>query len=442
MTAEGFVEPDFFTDHSVLLDPYAALEAVRSQAPVLQMESHDFVMVTGFAEATAVLLDQEHFSSVIAAAGPTAPLPFEPEGDDITSQIAAHHHQFVGHETFLSFDGAEHSARRALLSRLFTPSRLRANELYMHELADRMVRDVVAKGGCELMHELATPYVTYVIADLLGVPEEDRAKIADCLAAAPLPGAVDDADAGASLAPLAAQVGALFAGYIVDRRANPREDVMTDLATAKFPDGSTPEVAELVMLAIFLFAAGQDTSAKLIGNSAVHLADHPELQDQLRFDRSLIAPFLEEMLRLEGSSKVTHRLTSKSTRIGDMDIPAGKRVVVSLAGADRDPSRWEDPDAFRLGRPRVKEHLAFGRGAHTCIGNPLARAEVRVLFDRFLEHTSGMTISAAHHGAAGSRRFDYEASYIVRGLTKLFVDLTPALSGAAPAQSPREVPAG
>jgi cytochrome P450 len=442
MTADGFGEPDFFTDHSVLLDPYEALDAVRSEASVRQMESHDFVMVTGFAEATAVLLDRENFSSAIAAAGPTAPLPFEPEGDDISDQIAAHHHKFVGAEAFISFDDARHSAHRALLSRLFTPSRLRANELYMHDLADRMVKDAVAQGGCELIHELATPYVTYVIADLLGVPEEDRAQITDILAAAPLPGSVDDADAGASLAPLAEQVGGIFGAYIVDRRANPREDVLTDLATAKFPDGSTPEVSELVILAIFLFAAGQDTSAKLIGNSALHLAEHPELQDQLRADRSLIAPFLEEMLRLEGSSKVTHRLARKPTRIGDMEIPAGKKVVISLAGADRDPNRWEDPNTFKLGRPRIKEHLAFGRGAHTCIGNPLARAEVRVLFDRFFEHTSGMAISEVQHGPAGNRSFDYEPSYIVRGLTKLHVELTAAPPQVPPTLTADSVSAG
>jgi cytochrome P450 len=402
------------------------------------MESHDFVMVTGFAEATAVLLDGEHFSSIISAAGPTAPLPFEPEGDDITDQIAAHLGEFVGHETFLSYDGKDHSAWRALLNGLFTPSRLRANELYMHDLADSMVRAMVAKGGGELISEIAAPYVTYVIADLLGVPDADRQKITDTLTAAPLPGSIDDADAGASLAPLIAEVGGMFAGYIIDRRANPRDDVMTILATAKFPDGSMPSVEELVATAIFLFAAGQDTSAKLIGNSALFLAENPAVQDQLRADRSLIGPFLEEMLRLEGSSKVTHRLTRKSTRIGDMEVAAGTKVVISLAGADRDPARWEDPNAFRLGRPRVKEHLAFGRGAHTCIGNPLARAEVRVLFERFFEHTVGMTISPAKHGPAGNRRLRYEPSYIVRGLLELHVELTPS-TDAAPTRASAEV---
>jgi cytochrome P450 len=431
--ADGFREPDFFTDHSVLLDPYEALDSVRSEAAVRQMERHDLVMITGFAEATQVLLDGEHFSAVIAAAGPTAPLPFEPEGDDITAQIAAHHNQFVGHETFLSMDGAAHSAWRQLVNRLFTPSRLKANEAYMLALADRMIGQAVANGGCELMHELATPYVTYVIADLLGVPEEARQEITEILANAPLPGAVDDADAGASLQPIAQKVGGMFAGWIMDRRANPREDVMTELATARFPDGSEPSVEQLVMLAIFLFAAGQDTSAKLIGNSMRFLGENPWLQAQLRADRSKIPAFIEEMLRLEGSSKVTHRLTSKSTRIGDMEIPAGKRVVISLAGGSRDPNRWEDPNTFQLDRPKIKEHLAFGRGAHTCIGNPLARAEVRMLFDRFFEHTSDVKISEKEHGQAGDRRFDYEPSYIVRGLTKLYVELTPATADVKPA---------
>jgi cytochrome P450 len=390
------------------------------------MEGHDFVMVTGFSESAEVLRDGEHYSAIIAAAGPTAPLPFAPVGDDITRQIAEHHHQFVGHETFLSMDGAEHSAWRALVNRLFTPSRLKANETYMHDLADRMVQDVVAKGGCELMHDLATPYVTYVIADLLGVPEENRPVLIDTLANAPLPGAVEDADAGASLAPIAEKVAPMFAAWIMDRQANPREDVMTDLATHRFPDGSTPSVQDLVMLAIFLFAADQDTSAKLIGNATLFLAENPDVQAQLRADRSLIGSFLEEMLRLEGSSKVTHRLVRKSTKLGDMDLPAGTKVVVSLAGADRDPQRWEDPNAFRLNRPRVKEHLAFGRGAHTCIGNPLARAEVRVLFDRFLEHTASMTVSEARHGPAANRRLAYEPSYIVRGLEELHLELVPA----------------
>ena len=104
-----------------------------------------------------------------------------------------------------------------------------------------------------------------------------------------------------------------------------------------------------------------------------------------------------------------------------MEIPAGKRVVVSLSAANRDPRRWEDPAEFRLGRPKIKEHLAFGRGAHTCAGAPLARAEVAVILDRFLEHTSAITLDEAHHGPAGNRTIEYEPSYIIRGLANLHI---------------------
>jgi len=373
-----------------------------------------------------VLLNTSDFSAVITTGGPTAPLPFEPQGSDITDQIAAHHHRFVGSEQFITYDDERHAASRSLLSSLFTPSRLKANEEYMRGIADEMVAAVVAKGSCELISEIATPYVTLVIADLLGVPAEDRLAMQDILSGAPVPGSVDAADSGASLGFMWERTGAMFNGYFADRTTHPRDDVLTELATAKYPDGSTPDRKELVTLAMFLFAAGQDTSAKLLGNAMRHLAESPELQAQLRADRSLIEPFLEEMLRLEGSTKGTARLARKNTRIGDLEIPAGTRVSILLAGANRDPRRWDEPNTFKLNRPKIKEHIAFSRGAHTCIGSPLARAEIRVIFDRFLEHTSNITLSEAHHGPAGARKLAYEPSYIIRGLENLHITLTPA----------------
>jgi hypothetical protein len=124
------------------------------------------------------------------------------------------------------------------------------------------------------------------------------------------------------------------------------------------------------------------------------------------------------------------------SRHGDIqagvEIKAGTTMLLSHMAANRDPRKFENPHTFDMNRKRIKEHLAFGRGAHTCIGNPLARAEVRVLFDRFFEHTARMTIAQAEHGPAEARRLDYEPSYIVRGLTQLHVELTPARV-AAPA---------
>ena len=422
-SADIGVERDYFTDHSVLLDPYDYFEAIRAHGPVYQMKSRDIVVVTGFQESVAVLLNTQDFSSCINP-DPLAPLSFEPKDDDITAQIEESQGQGNALELMVSYDGLRHAAARSLLNPLFTPSRLRANEQFMRDYGDSMVREMVAKGGCELISEVATPYVTMVIADLLGVPDEDREAFRKVIDEGPPPGNMDAADVPQQSQSLMF-MGTFFARYIQERRAAPRDDVMTELALAKFPDGSTPELMEVVKSAMFLFAAGQDTSAKLLGNSMRFLADNPELQQRLRDDRTQIGPFLEEVLRLEGSAKATFRLAKRNTKIADMEIPAGKRVVVAISAANRDPRRWEDPAEFRIGRPKIKEHLAFGRGAHTCAGAPLARAEVAVILDRFFEHTSDIDLSEAHHGPRGARHVEYEASYIIRGLAELHVVLKP-----------------
>lgn len=426
MNAQSEHERDYFTDRSVLLDPYEYLEEIRSHGPVYQLQSRDIVAVTGYSEAVEVLRNNNDFSSVITTSGPTLPLPFEPQGTDITDQIEQFRNQIPGSSLLVAYDGAVHTASRSLLARLFTPSRLRDNQAFLTGLAERMVADAVRHGGCELMLGFATRYTSLVMADLLGVPEEDRERFADVLRSGPPPGDINGADGtegAATLEGFSGAAGKTFANYIQDRRQKPRDDVLSELANASFPDGTIPDIEEVVRLSLFLFAAGQDTSAKLLGNAMRYLCEIPGLQDQLRGDRSQIVPFLEEVLRMEGSSKVTFRLAKRNCRIGDTDIPAGKKIVIFLAAASRDPDRWENPNEFRMNRPRANEHLAFGRGVHTCIGAPLARTEARIVLDRFLEHTSRIQLSERHHGTPGDRQFQYDPSFITRGLRRLYIDL-------------------
>jgi cytochrome P450 len=417
-------ERDYFTDHSVLSDPYEYFEELRSKCPVHQLTKRDIVFVTGFEEAVQVLRNTEDFSSIIAPVGAAVPLPFEPQGGDISEQIHRHRSQIPASDLLVAYDGAQHSASRSILTKLFVPSRLKANEAFMRELADKVVKAAVVRGKCELIKEVAASYVTLVIADLLGVPEDDRELFRQKIDEAPPAGNMDAEDKpheGSTLEYLAG----FFVRYIQERRANPRNDILTELATATYPDGSMPDVMEVVRLATFLFAAGQDTSAKLLGNCMRFITENPELQKALRENRELIAPFIEEVLRLEGSTKATFRLARKNTKIGDKEIPAGKKVVVALAATNRDPRRWKDPKQFKLDREKIKEHLAFGRGAHTCVGAPLARAEVRVVLDSFFEHTSDISLSEEKHGPPGNRRLNYEASFIIRGLEELFLELKP-----------------
>lgn len=155
-----------------------------------------------------------------------------------------------------------------------------------------------------------------------------------------------------------------------------------------------------------------------------YVIDEPGLQDQLRADPSLIPDMLEEVLRLEGSTKCNARLARRDTKVGGVDIPAGTQIVIAFAAANRDPRRWEDPNTFRLGRPKIKEHLAFSRGAHVCAGAPLARLEVRVTFEKFLALATHIDLDTVKHGPRGRRLFDYEPSFILRGLADLHLKLS------------------
>ncbi|PEQ11562.1 cytochrome [Novosphingobium sp. PC22D] len=415
---------DYFTDRSLLVDPYAYFEAIRKEGPVHRADNGVY-FVTGFREAVDILLDSEHYSSFYTQLGPMAPLPFEPEGDDISDQIAAARDPNSMSELLVAYDGEQHANARALLSRLFIPSRLRANEEFMWAFAGELVDGAVAKGGCELINEIATPYVTLVIADLLGVPAEDREAFRKVIDEGPPAGDLASKDQPKESQALM-YMAQFFMRYVAERRAQPREDVMSELSNANYPDGTQPDALEVVKSSMFLFAAGQDTSAKLLGNAMQRVARDKDLQARLRADYKLIPAFLEETLRLEGSTKATFRLVKKPTRVGGVDLAPGDRVVVALAAANRDPMRWENPGEFEMGRRKIMEHIGFGRGAHTCLGAPLARVEVRVIFERFFEKTSDISLGEEHLGPGGVVTLDYEPSFIIRGLETLNLRLAPA----------------
>ncbi|MGH3576815.1 MAG: cytochrome P450 [Mycobacterium sp.] len=412
---------DFFTDVSLVPDPHPYFDYLRSRNPVLRLPHHNVVAVTGQEEASAVYKDTDAFSNCVTLGGPFPPLPFEPEGDDISAQIERHRNQFPMFEHMVTMDPPAHSRARSILSRLLTPSRLKENEDFMWRLADRQLEEFLANGECEFIAEYAKPFATLVIADLLGVPEEDHKEFRVVLGAerpGSQVGALDHESVGIN--PLE-WLDEKFCAYIEDRRGVPRDDVLTALATAEYPDGSTPEVIDVVRPATLLFAAGQETTAKLLSAALQVLGDRPDIQRKLRDDRSLIPGFIEESLRMDSPVKSHARLARRATAVGGVDVPAGTIVMILPGAANRDPRRFEDPHEFRLDRKNVREHMAFGRGVHSCPGGPLARVEGRVSIERILDRMSDITISEAEHGPPGDRRYTYEPTYILHGLSELHI---------------------
>jgi cytochrome P450 len=216
-----------------------------------------------------------------------------------------------------------------------------------------------------------------------------------------------------------------FTEYVEDRRRTPRDDVLTALASARFPDGSVPEAIDVVRVAANLFAAGQETTTRLLSSALQLLGENPELQERLRADRDRITNFIEETLRFESPIKGDFRLARVPTTVGGVDIAAGTTVMVLNGAANRDPRRFDDADEFQPDRANARQHIAFGHGAHTCPGAPLARAEARVTIERLLDRMTDIRISDSEHGPAGARRYDYAPTYILRGLMRLHLEFTP-----------------
>lgn len=416
-----FETVDYFFDPALVPDPYPYYDYLRSDCPVRPASPHGVVAITGHAEALAAYKDGA-FSSCVAVAGPFPPLPFTPEGDDIGALIEEHRATIPMAEHIVTMDSDLHARTRGLLSRLITPKRLSENEEFMWRLADEQLDTFTAKGSCEFMEEYAKPFAMLVIADLLGVPIADHAEFRAVLGNEVI-GEVGGGDTVAHN-PLV-WLDDKFREYITDRRAEPRQDVLTELSAATYPDGTVPEVEAVVKLATFLFAAGMETTTKLLSTGMRVIAERPDIAQSLRDDRALIPAFLEEALRMESPVKSHFRLARTTTSVGGVDIPAGTIIMLLPGASNRDPRKFDNPHEFQHDRRNVREHVAFGRGAHSCPGAPLARSEARISMNRVLDRMVNIRIAEASHGPAEDRHYEYEPTFIMRGLTALHVEFDP-----------------
>ena len=417
---------DFFRGDELVADPYPYFEALRGQCPVQREEHHGVLMVTGYDEAVQIYNDVENFSSCTSVTGPFPgfPVPLTDRGDDVAELIEQHREELPFSDQLPTMDPPLHTAHRSLMMRLITPRRLKENEELMWRLADGLLDSFLDGGEGEAVNGFAAPFTVLVIADLLGMPEEDRDEFARSInRGAHAGGGVGGTEGELAHSPLEFLYGR-FTAYIEDRRREPRDDVLTGLATATFPDGSMPEVGDVVRVASNVFAAGQETTVRLLGSAFRILAEDDALQERLRGEPALVPGFIEETLRSESPIKGDFRLARRTTAVGGVEIPAGTTVMLLNGAANRDPRHFDDPLAFDAGRKNARHHIAFGRGPHTCPGAPLARAEARVAIERLLDRTAAIRISERAHGPADARRYDYLPTYILRGLTHLNLEFT------------------
>ncbi|MDE8652912.1 cytochrome P450 [Novosphingobium album (ex Liu et al. 2023)] len=417
--------PDFYSDPKLIDDPRPYYDAVRARCPVFAEPYHGSIMVTGYDEVVEVLTTRDGtYSSAPSVVGPVLGLPFEPEGDDITAQLDAHRARMPWSEHLVCFDGQKHAENRALLTSLLTFKRLKANEDYLYALADRLIDGFIDRGRCNVVTDYAHATTTYAISDILGIPEEHRAELLELIG--PVPSQLDG-DAAHKIGPdPLVFLKDRFDAYIRERQEQPTGDLLSDLANARYKDGTVPDPDMLSHLGRFLYGAGQDTTSRLMARCVLELVDDADLQARLRAEPARIPDFIEEVLRYDGPVKAAYRLALTDTTVGGQPIRAGTILNVSLTGASNDPRHFAHPEKLDIDRPGNRDHLSFSRGVHGCLGAPLGRLETRVVLERLLARTAWIDISEEHHGPPGARTYRFEPTYSFRSLADLHIKFTPA----------------
>jgi cytochrome P450 len=415
MTVSNPETINFFTDKEVQANPYDYYDAIRSRSPIWREPNFGVYMVTGYDEARAIYNNPSQFSSCNAVSGPFMKFPVPFEGDDVSAIIEEHRDMLPFSDQLPTFDQPKHTAHRRLLMRLLTPVRLRENEEFMWRQASALIDGFIESGSCEFISEFAETFPLLVIADLEGVPESDHNLFRERMG---------KSHSQLEHKPLEFLYNQ-FSSYIEDRRASPRDDIMTEMATATFTDGTTPEVNDVALLAANLFAGGQETTVRLLSFALRIIAERPDIQETLRKDRDRIPNFIEETLRYESPLRVQFRMARVPVTVGEVTIAPGDSVMLLPGAANRDGRTFPDPANFDLDRPNAKNHIAFGHGIHHCAGAHLARAEGRVVVNSLFDRLDSVTISEAAHGPADGRRYEYLPTYFLRGLTSLSVDFTP-----------------
>jgi cytochrome P450 len=344
-------------------DPYPVYRRLRDEAPCYHDAERGFWALSRHADVLAAFLDPERFSS-------TKGVALEDIGDAEAVM------------SFLAMDPPRHDRLRALVSRGFTPRRVRELEPSIRALACRYLDGVAGKESFDFIGEFAGRLPMDVISEMLGVPAADR----DTLRA--WADEVVHREEGEHRVPREAARASLqllryFQEHVAERRRQPREDLSDALIAAEL-DGDRLDDKDIIAFLFLMIIAGNETTTKLLGNAVVHLARHPDQRERVLADRSLVPGWVEETLRYDASSQLIARTTTREVACHGRTIPPGARVALLIGSANRDERVFQRPDDYDVGRD-CKDSLAFGRGIHFCLGAALARLEARVSLEELLE---------------------------------------------------------
>jgi cytochrome P450 len=376
-------------DHAVLTpeylaDPYPFYSELRNSAPLYFSQRLNGWVVTRYNDVTAGLLDKrlmsgrrvESFSSRL-----------DPVARQQMSGLYQHLEKWIG-----NMDPPDHTRLRALVNKVFTPGMVQELGAPIAEISARLLENASAKGGMEFVHDFAYSLPASVIATMLGVPPEDRNQFiawADDLTAYTGTGSAA-LELSRRAQQSAAELTAYFLAIANDRRAQPRNDLISTLVALEDAGDKLSE-QELVAMCTFLLVAGHETTMGLLANGLLALLRNPAQWQALAAHPNLVKLAVEECLRYDSPIQPQTRVAAQSFAFAGGHIDEGQRVLLMLGAANRDPLQFPDPDRLDILR-EPNRHIAFGLGIHYCLGAPLARLEAQIAFPEILRRFPQMRL--------------------------------------------------
>ena len=378
LTASAFIE-----------DPYPTYEQLRRKDPVHRMRLIEAWALTRYEDVQDVLADHKRFTN------------------------AERNYDYMQYRTFLDLDPPDHTRLRGLVSKAFTPRAVRELGPRIQELVDELLDAAAGKSRIDLISDFAFPLPVIVIAEMLGVPAQDRARFrewSDDIALSVNP--LLNNEQIARVRQATEELFDYFEGIIEQRRHAPRNDMISALLAAE-EEGDRLTHEELLSTLMLLLVAGNETTRNLIGNGMLALLKNPAQLQKLRDHPELLDSAINELLRYDSPVQIDSRNAIDDVEIGGKRIAAGQRILAIVGAANRDPQIFANPDKLDIGRNEVS-HLSFGRGIHYCLGSPLAILEGRIAFTSLLARFPSMRLASEPV---------FKEQIVLRGVEELWVEI-------------------
>lgn len=404
-------------DRELIECPWAFFKRLREEAPVVRHDASGIYQISSYELATKALMDTANFSSVISHV-----LHGKSNKSARVLEVMAEGYERPA--TLQTADAPIHTRSRKIVNKAFTPKRVTGMADEITATVDALIDGFAKDGRVEFMRGFALPLPMTIVAGQLGVPLEDMPKFrawSDAFASQFSHTAGEDGEVAA--AKLIVEFQHYFYAMLQEKRANPTDDIISDIATANLADEGDDRLLDLpeaLQIVQQVLVAGNETTTSTLGEAMLMFARTPGLIPRLKADPSLLPNAIEEVIRLLSPVQTMWRVTTRAVEIGGVEIPEGALVLIRFGAANRDEAVFADGEEAQYDRANAKRHIAFGFGPHVCIGAALARKELVIAFTRLFERIEGWRLDPD-----ATDDFTHRGGLLLRGLGELHLLFDP-----------------